>query len=136
MSDPGTPDPGTSGSYTSTDGATYGADGGLLAFPAGTPSATSFDGDRDGYDESTATDADGDGYAETASADEDRDGHDEYAVSDHDGDGAIDEVVLDTDADGWGDAAITDGAPYGEVGPVAVADTDGDTYADLVVPGL
>jgi hypothetical protein len=30
----------------------------------------------------------------------------------------------------------TDGAAYGEVDPVAVADTDGDTYADLVVPGL
>ncbi|MDD7966860.1 hypothetical protein [Actinomycetospora lemnae] len=138
MSDPGTATGTTDttgpDTYTSGDGTTYGADGGLLSFPAGTPSMTSWDGDRDGYYESTATDADGDGYAETASADEDGDGYDEYAVSDHDRDGAVDEVVLDIDADGYGDAAVTDGAAYGEDGPVAVADTDGDTYADIVIP--
>lgn len=126
MSDPGI--------YTAVDGTTYGPDGGLLFVPAGTPSTTSFDEDHDGYDETSSTDADGDGYAETASADENHDGYDEVALSDHDHDGAVDEVVLDTNADGYGDAAITDGAPYGESGPVAVADTDGDVYADLVIP--
>jgi hypothetical protein len=61
---------------------------------------------------------------------------DRACTVDDDRDGAVDEVVLDTDADGWGDAAITDGAPYGAAGTVAVADTDNDGYADLVVPGL
>lgn len=120
MSEPGTAD----STYTAEDGATWGPDGGLISFPTGTPTMTSFDGDHDGY------------YETSASADEDRDGYDEFALSDHDGNGAVDEVVLDTDADGWGDAAITDGAPYGAAGTVAVADTDNDGYADLVVPGL
>ena len=132
MSEPGTAD----STYTADDGTAWGPDGGLISFPAGTPTMTSFDGDHDGYYETSATDADGDGYAETASADEDRDGYDEFALSDHDRNGAVDEVVLDPDADGWGDAAITDGAPYGAAGTVAVADTDNDGYADLVVPGL
>jgi hypothetical protein len=129
-------DPGTSGTdtYTAGDGSVYGPDGGLLSVPAGTPSTTSFDEDHDGYYETSSTDADGDGYAETASRDDDHDGYDEVALSDHDHNGAVDEVVVDANADGWGDAAITDGAAYGEHGPVAVADTDGDSYADVVIP--
>ena len=66
----------------------------------------------------------------------DADGYDEFAVSDHDRDGAVDEIVLDTNADGWGDAALTDGAPYGESGIAAVADTDLDGYADVVLGDL
>jgi hypothetical protein len=126
----------SSETYTSDDGTTYGPDGCPVSEAGGTPTMTSYDTNRDGYYEATGTDADGDGYAETISADEDRDGYDDYAISDHDRDGTVDEVVLDTNADGWGDAAITDGAPYGAEGTVAIADTDGDTYADLVVPAV